>query len=394
MSGLNDQFFLADDSVEPQAAPAVTIDAFKDTTEPGDVPELRDDLDLIAVATEEFEIKLRDLSLLQDMIRDEGGMSKHVALEAHAIMPDFLNDDRPIEFFTKTPSRTQLTAALEEIGNEKKSLIKRMIDAIVAFIKKIVKRIKDFFIVDEEQLKADQEFANNYKGPTNEDLAKATPKQQAAGNPQQKQGTNTPAPTQAKQSSSSPSSTGGPTVTVTRDEWTEGKMALITAMLGKDRLGVVAAMLSSDFASAFHNALVACDDVSSVGHWEQSFKRGEELAKLTSECNQLLAQAAAQDEKTQRSILSKWVTGKDQSAVHRINEFFSGHPSAYEVADNTKDYLEHLEDAVEAMKNSNEPDAVELVKNIQKLTSQVAAFVSLLVKVDSSYHTVIKGLRK
>lgn len=394
MSGLNDQFFLADDSVEPKAEPAITINAFKDTTEPSDAPELRDDLDLIAVATEEFEIKLRDLALLQDMIRDEGGMSKRIALEAHAIMPEFLSDDRPIEFFTKTPSRTQLSAALEDIGNEKKSLVKRMIDTIVAFIKKIVKRIKDFFIVDEEQLKADQEFAKNYKGPTDEDLSKATPKQQAAGNPQQKPSANKPAATQAHQSGSSPSSSSGSTVKVTRDEWTESKMALITAMLGKDRLAVVTAMLSSEFSSAFQNALVACDDSCSIGHWEQSFKHGEELAKLTAECNQLLAQAGAQDEKTQRSILSKWVTGKDHSAVNRVNQFFIGHPSAYDVADNAKDYLEDLEESVEAMKNSAEPDIVELVKNIQKLISQVAAFISLLVKVDSSYHTVLKGLRR
>jgi hypothetical protein len=145
MAGLNDDFFLADDSMEPKA-PTATVQAFKDSTTAGEEPELRDDLDLIAVpATEEIFIRLRDLDLLRSRIHEDGGMSKSIALEAHAIMPDFLHDDRPAEFFTKMPSKTLLAAALEDIGLEQQSNVQKLLEMISSFIKQFIERINAFF---------------------------------------------------------------------------------------------------------------------------------------------------------------------------------------------------------------------------------------------------------
>ena len=145
MAGLNDDFFMADDSMEPKA-PTAVVDAFKDTTSDGEEPELRDDLDLIAVpATEDLFIRLRDLDLLRTRIHNDGGMSKSIALEAHAIMPTFLHDDRPAEFFTAMPSRTMLAVALEDIGSEKNSNVKKLLEMISNFVKQLVERISAFF---------------------------------------------------------------------------------------------------------------------------------------------------------------------------------------------------------------------------------------------------------
>lgn len=138
MSGLNDNFLLADDSLEPKAAPAVTVDAFKDAE--GE-PELRDDLDLIAVGTEALEaleVQLRDLQLLQASIAEHQGMNQSIALEADALMPGFLNDDRPVAFFTKHPSKTMLAVANEEIGDQKKGILAKIRDFIVAMYQKVV----------------------------------------------------------------------------------------------------------------------------------------------------------------------------------------------------------------------------------------------------------------
>ena len=82
MAGLNDNFLLADDSMEPKEAPAVTINAFKESSEDGDVPELRDDIDLIVAATEELSIELRDLELFKERVGDVRGISQSIALEA------------------------------------------------------------------------------------------------------------------------------------------------------------------------------------------------------------------------------------------------------------------------------------------------------------------------
>lgn len=145
MAGLNDDYFLADDSTELKP-PTVTVHAFKDSRADGEEPELRDDIDLIAVpATEDLFIRLRDLELLRDSIRDNGGMSATIAMEAQAIMPDFINEERPIQFFTKMPSRTMLSAALEDIGKDQKGTVARLVEMITEFIKKLVARITAYF---------------------------------------------------------------------------------------------------------------------------------------------------------------------------------------------------------------------------------------------------------
>lgn len=162
MAGLNDDFFLADDSTEPKP-PTVTVQAFKDTAQ-GDEPELRDDIDLIAApATEELFIQLRDLRLVRESIRTNGGMSQSIALEAHAIMPEFINEERPVGFFTKMPSKTMLAAALEDIGKEEKSTVQRMLDAITNFIKQVIERIQTFF--EKRQDEALTEFSEKTQEP-------------------------------------------------------------------------------------------------------------------------------------------------------------------------------------------------------------------------------------
>lgn len=157
MTGLNDNFLLADDSMEPKETPAIVVNAFKDAPGADGEPELRDDIDLIAAATEELSIQLRDLDLLRQSIQAQGGMSQSIALEAQAVIPGFLTDDRPIGFFTKHPSRTLLSVALEDIENEKKGALARIWDAFIAFLKKVYQFItKTITGID---LKAEEELA-------------------------------------------------------------------------------------------------------------------------------------------------------------------------------------------------------------------------------------------
>lgn len=144
MAGLNDEFLLADDSMEPKAQPAAVIHAFKDT-EDGEIPELRDDIDLIAVATEDLGVQLRDLELLQENIRNTGGMCQSIALEAEALMPGFLHDERPMEYFTKHPSRTMLQTALEEIEEKKNNILQKVKDFVVSMYQKVIDWFKSVF---------------------------------------------------------------------------------------------------------------------------------------------------------------------------------------------------------------------------------------------------------
>lgn len=162
MSGLNDPFLLDDVMEDKNQLP---VKAFKEMT-PGEVPEVSESVTLIAapipdaetdgsdgivektgeiasVAIEEYQVAMRDLSLLSDRIHAEGGMSLSIANESLTVLPGFVNDDvRPMGFFTKHPSRTQLTEALEAIEDGKKSAFARAAEKVSDFITAVIERAK------------------------------------------------------------------------------------------------------------------------------------------------------------------------------------------------------------------------------------------------------------
>lgn len=152
MAGLNDRYFLADDSLEEKVNPVVTIKAFKDGEEGEDAPELRDDIDLIAVATEELSITLRSLELFKHRVASEKGMSQTIALESLDTIPALITDERPVGFYTKFPSRTMLAAALEDASNEERSVVKKFVDFIVAMYKRVAEWLRG--LINKDQVKA------------------------------------------------------------------------------------------------------------------------------------------------------------------------------------------------------------------------------------------------
>lgn len=157
MAGLNDNFLLPDDSMEPKAAPAVTIKAFKEDSDEGGTPELRDDLDLIAVATENLSVQMRDLDLFKEHLALSGGINQNIALESHSLLPNLISDEHPIEFFTKHPSRTMLSAALEEVQDEKKGLLEKIKNFVVDMITRVVEWFKKLFTGDKAKELATKE---------------------------------------------------------------------------------------------------------------------------------------------------------------------------------------------------------------------------------------------
>lgn len=403
MTGLNDSF-LVDDGLEPQHTPAVTLNVFKSNPEDPDVPELRDDVDLIAVAAEEMQISFRDLQLLQESIRNQGGMTRQIALEAHAIMPTFLHDDRPAEYFTQMPSRTLLAAALEDIGNEKKSLLKRMMEKILEFIKKLAKRIKDYFIVDPEKVKADQEFAKNYKGPTDEQLQKAAAQAEAAeGKPNttkperdQTGDVDKGGPIDNKKPQRSGSSFNVPHEI--REKYENEKMALITAMLGKDRLALIAAMMEPGFKKSFDAAVqlgIAWTGAGVTNKIDVIQKRISELDYEINNCNNVISEFVNDGEDSNRKVLAGWVTGKNSTNSAFITTYFLGHPvPCLACVRQIEEYIVELHAEVEKANHTDPQEHQQHLLHVQKEVAALGTLVTLIAKVDNAYSTVIKGLRK
>lgn len=128
MSGLNEGLEL-DDELEDKIFPTFSEILFQDPT-PGEVPEIDDDTNIVTVVN-----GLKDLHYLHTDIVKSKGMCAGFALEAERIMPGFLNEDRPVGFFTRVPTKTLYQVSLEAIEAERKSLLQRIWEAIQVLVK-------------------------------------------------------------------------------------------------------------------------------------------------------------------------------------------------------------------------------------------------------------------
>lgn len=419
MAGLNDDFFLADDSTEPKTDQGITVHAFKDSTDNTGEPELRDDLDLIAVSTdtsnamEELCVQMRDLALLEERVHNDGGMTRSAALEAHNLIPDFLTDDRPAEFFTRMPSRTLLSAALEDIGNEKKNVIRRMIDAIVGFIKKIIKKIKDFFIVSEEEQKANAEFVKNYKGPSPEEMAKAAQDDAAAA----RSSTNSSSSSTGSHSSQSkpdvsqaadasaaaapshpyPSNAGEKE---SRDKAVFKRLAYITSMLGTDRLAIFAGMVGdNDFHGDYHHALQVCGSMVdhhqfSVASLAEHLDKSAELSELLKKMTVSLSDAKDIPEDHQRELMKKLIEGNHAIRVTLGSYDTTSATDAAFLSAYAEQYFLKVQKVVESLKNSTEAEAIVTLKETQQIIANVTNYLTFLAKIQNVFFTICKGMRK
>jgi hypothetical protein len=97
--GLNAQF-IDDDGV----------DFFAGELIPGEVPDLNDEVHLIAA----IESQLQDLMYLERDVRGTGGMCKQFALEAQKHIPNF--GGVALEYYTDMPTATRYKVALEELS--------------------------------------------------------------------------------------------------------------------------------------------------------------------------------------------------------------------------------------------------------------------------------------
>ena len=164
MSGLNDGNELDDElshgvDEEFGEKPKTLDEALFDELIPGEVPELDEEVEVLAAVVNKFN----NLTYLSSDINAAQGMNKTFAMEAERIMPGFLNEDVPLGYFTEEPTGTRLKLSLEAIAAEQKSLLQRIIESIVAMIRKAVQWLSDTYhrIFD---AKREQDVANVYTG--------------------------------------------------------------------------------------------------------------------------------------------------------------------------------------------------------------------------------------
>lgn len=292
-----------------------------------------------------------------------------------------------------------------EANNQKDSaakgnIIKRMISAVVAFISRILKKIKDFFFVSEDKQKI-HEAGKQYKGPTDKDTVKATKKYAEANkasdkaDPKDTSVTINADDTVDVALEKAAKITGKAVNRAKIEQFRNGeKMALISAMLGEDRMAIISAMLSSEYPPEFKKAADLIDSfVKKPMNGDDLTDGADEFNRHTKKCRELIEEHAKQDRKQLVAELSNWVMGKNMSKIDQIHSYFN-YQDLQKKNKAITDYMTHLSSFIESIQNDTSDEALAKIDKYRYVVFCLARFVALEAEMDSAYCTVIRGLLK
>ena len=111
----------------------VPVEEFTEEVILSEIPEVEEDIKGMAA----LESALVELSYVAEDILKSGGVNQVIALEADRCIEGFLHEDRPLGFYTKTPSATNLQYAMEAIDLKKAGIIAAIIAAVMGVLYKV-----------------------------------------------------------------------------------------------------------------------------------------------------------------------------------------------------------------------------------------------------------------
>ncbi len=85
-------------------------------------------------------------------------MSQSIALENHALLPNLITDEQPAGCFTKYPSKTLYSVAMEEADTKEKGVLQKFKEFIIDMFRRIANWLKSFISKDEAKKLATEEI--------------------------------------------------------------------------------------------------------------------------------------------------------------------------------------------------------------------------------------------
>lgn len=116
MQSLNAGVELDNEVIDSQQEAGKELDKamFKDV-KPGEIPELKENVEIDTLVTKE-----RGLSYMQNNLETIGGINQHFVLESMHLVPGLVTDECPLAFYSQDITKTRYNFAMEAICNEKK----------------------------------------------------------------------------------------------------------------------------------------------------------------------------------------------------------------------------------------------------------------------------------
>lgn len=147
MPGLNDDFPLEEENVVKISPTQTVIDEKASEEDPSHMLYVDEDL----TEYEETLNKISDALCLRESLESCKGMSQDMALSMESVFPGFINDQRPIGYFTKHVSKTQYTPSLESLKDNISDLFKKLME----MISKMIEKFNEFINSVAERFKKD-----------------------------------------------------------------------------------------------------------------------------------------------------------------------------------------------------------------------------------------------
>lgn len=343
-----------------------------------------------------------------------------IALEAQALENVFVQAKLEYHHTPAMLGKKWYSVGLESIDSDKEKdtankqgVIRRMIDAIVAFVKRIVTYIRNFISGSGKGAEEREKGLKNYQGPTDQQLVRTANKvsKEAAAEASASKEAGAAINKAATSSRAEVATTKAAETEVALAEKAIDKEVMATAFaraegyLGKkftrkeaveaflaerietiekrlgQRVGMFCKSLEEEFHSAYASAMTITQKVI-----REEMPHLDDLGDLMSAVKRCYE--IASDSSKNEDTLMKFVYGLNTAMTGRALSYAQ---ATYSLDDMAK-YIEKLQQKAESLKNESSEEAVEQLQAVQKAVSSLTAYSGLCTKLDTMHKVAYEVL--
>lgn len=355
-----------------------------------------------------------------------------IALECDALEMAMFSDTQAFHSSANLLGKSWYAVGLESNEKEvqqdnanKGGIVKRMIDSIISFIKRIVERIRAFFSkTDKKKVEETAEFAKHYSSPSDEafikavdefarqaqgsaDRARAATKVHKAGQAASDslKATNDSMTSANKSAQAASNSMQGAidklseelgkkaTKADVEEVFVNEKVKKAQSRLGADGVTLVVAAANPSFHARFKEGIKLLEELSQDGDVYKMIHNRQKYAKLdehTRYMKDIIGDAQHADEKANLEVLGKWVMNTD----HLISTQATGYILGGMDLIFSEAFMISAAKRLEAYKNeTHDSGAVDNVKEIQKCVAAFTNFFTLAMNVHTRATSLVEIVR-
>lgn len=336
--------------------------------------------------------------LFQDFFED-------IALEAQAIDSVLTKERLKLQSSHALLGKSWYAVGLESNDSDierdnanKQGIIRRMIDVVLNFIKRIIEKIKAFFAKnDAKKTEDDKEFIKNYRGPTDEQLIatinRLAKEEQPAMESMDAGSLGMASLEEAMKSFKH--ITGKPiTKELALSAYQSEKLRVIRRLLGEYRISLLMAMLEEEFHSDYGKSTQNVGSAVTGGFSEAKLttylSQISEAKDLIDKCQEIVEEKDDENDSARTKTLMLWIVRGDPAISQRMNSYFE----SARVFEHTTSFLEKLGVYAEDLKDDETQNAGQKLETAQKVLSNLTSYISLSGHVINTNQLLVAGMQR